>query len=438
MARRFPGMLSLAAFCAALLPAQTPLMQLPPNSILTRQQAEQIALANNPRIQIGELRAKVQHEAVREARSYQLPNANGDLTGVEANQASRISVGSLGAPRLLQHVGVGVDVSQLITDFGRTKNLVASAKLTEQARHADAEASREDITLSTDQVFFQALEAQATLAVAAQTVAARQTLVDQVSALTAAKLKSELDLSFAQVSLSQAKLLQLDARNDFDSAKAALSAVLGFEKPVDFQLADEVGNLPPLQPDVDALVQAALRDRPDLQSLRFTEQAAQRFSRAQRDRFFPTISALAVVGSTPVGSSLYFTPNWYGAAGINLSVPLFNGFRYSAQAAQASIQIQVETERERELRDVVVRDVRAAWLNANTAFQRVSVAGELLKQSNTALDLAQTRYKLGLSSIVELSQAQLQQTQAAIADANARAAYGLAIASLKFQTGENR
>jgi len=438
MAQRFLLALSLAACCSSLLRAQTQLMQLPPNATLTRQQAEQIAIANNPRIQIGELQAKLQHEAVREARSYGLPNANGDLTGVEANQASRISAGSLGAPRLLQHVGAGVEVSQLITDFGHTRNLVASAKLTEQARQADAQASREDIILAADQVFFQALEAQATLAVAAETVAARQTLVNQVSALTASKLKSELDLSFAQVNLSQAKLLQLDARNNLDSAKAALIAVLGLDRAVDFRLADEAGNLPPVPPDVEALVQTALRDRPDLQSLRLTEQAARRFSRAQQDRFFPTISALAVAGTTPVGSNSYFSPNWYGAAGINLSIPIFTGFRYSAQTAEASIQIRVETERERELRDTVVRDVHAAWLNANTAFQRVSVAGELLQESNTALDLAQTRYKLGLSSIVELSQAQLQQTQAAIGDANARSEYGFAIASLSFQTGENR
>jgi outer membrane protein len=437
MRRSLIGMLGPAASFAGFLWAQTGPAPLPQNSALTRQQAEQIALVNNPSIQIGALRAKVQHQVVRETRSNELPNVNGSLTGVEANEASRISVGSLGAPRLLQHVGAGVDVSQLISDFGHTRDLVASAKLTEQARQADAQASREDIVLATDQVFFQALEAQATLAVAAQTVASRQTLVDQVSALTASKLKSDLDLSFAQVSLSQAKLLQLDARNNLNGAKAALSAVLGFDKAVDYQLVEEAGNLPALPSDLDGLVQTALRDRPDLQALRFTRQAAQRFSRAQHEQFFPTISALGVLGSTPVGSSLYFNSNWYGAAGINVSIPLFNGFRYEAQASEAALQIRVETERERVLRDVVVRDVRAAWLNANTALERVTVAGDLLKESNTALDLAQTRYRLGLSSIVELSQAQLAQTQAAIGDANARAQYSFAIASLKFQTGEN-
>lgn len=415
--------------------AQTSSSVVKPTS-LTRQQAEQIALANNPRIHVSQLLAKIQHQVVRQRQADELPNLNGELTAVEANEASRISAGALTASRLLEHAGMGVQLSQLVTDFGRTRNLVVSAKLQEKARLADAEASREDIVLATDQVFFQTLEAQATLSVAKQTVAARQSLADQVSALTASKLKSDLDLSFVQVNLSQAKLLQLDAQNNLDAAKAALSEVLGYDKQTDYQLVeDNGGHLPILPPDPEPLITTALDNRPDLQSLRFSEQAARKFSRAQHEQLLPTISALGIVGATPVGSSQYFTSNWYGAVGVNMNVPIFNGFRYHAQAAEAALQSQAASENTRALRDRVVRDVRTAWLNANTALQRVTVTGELLKQANLALDLAQTRYQLGLSSIVELSQAQLQQTQAAIGNANARSQFSFAVSYLQFQTG---
>jgi outer membrane protein len=172
--------------------------------------------------------------------------------------------------------------------------------------------------------------------------------------------------------------------------------------------------------------------------LQFTEESEQKFSRAQHDQLRPTVSAIAAVGATPVGSSQYFNSNWYGAAGLNVTIPIFNGFRYSAQAAEADLQAKATAERGRDLRNQIFRDVRTAWLNANTALQRVTVAEELLKQAGTALDLAQTRYQLGLSSIVELSQAQLQETQAAIGNANARSQYSFAIATLQFQTGESR
>jgi outer membrane protein len=204
---------------------------------------------------------------------------------------------------------------------------------------------------------------------------------------------------------------------------------------MNYKLVAGTDPLAALPPDATPLIASAIQNRPDLQSLQWNEQAARKYSRAQHEQLLPTISALGTVGKTPVGSSQYFPTDWYGAVGVNMNVPIFNGFRYTAEASQASLEAKAATERTRDLRDQVVRDVRTAWLNANTALQRVTVTGELLRQANLALNLAQTRYNLGLSSIVELSQAQLQQTQAAISDANARSQYGFAMADLRFQTG---
>jgi len=89
----------------------------------------------------------------------------------------------------------------------------------------------------------------------------------------------------------------------------------------------------------------------------------------------------------------------------------------------------------RDMQDTVARDVRTAWLDANSSFQSLAVTDQLLSEANEALDLAQSRYKLGLSSIVELSQAQLNQTQAQIQETSARYDYQAQIATLNFQLG---
>ena len=142
------------------------------------------------------------------------------------------------------------------------------------------------------------------------------------------------------------------------------------------------------------------------------------------------------MGGTPTGSTQYVTTNWYGAVGGNLSIPIFNGFRLTAQASEASLQAQVASEKTRALRDQVARDVRTAWLDANTALLRVTVTEELVREVNTALDLAQTRYRLGLSSIVELSQAELQQTQGGDKPMQMHAPqYAIAIAAINFEIG---
>lgn len=85
---------------------------------------------------------------------------------------------------------------------------------------------------------------------------------------------------------------------------------------------------------------------------------------------------------------------------------------------------------------MIARDVWTAVLNAQMAYQRIGVSKQLLDQANTALELAQARYKVGLSGIVDLTQAQLAQTEAEIGLTNARFAYQTALAVVAYQTGQ--
>ncbi len=405
------------------------------HSRLTQADAERLAIKNNPRVSVARLLALAQHQVVRETRAAELPTGTADITAVDAENGSRISAGSLTASRLFEHAGAGGGFTQLITDFGRTGNLIASSKLQEKAQNANAMATTEDIVLAADQAFFNALQAQALLKVAQQNVDTRQTTETQVSELTKNKLKSTLDLSFADVNLSQAKLLLLDAQNNVDSSMAALDAVLGLDQQVAYDLLDDNSPLNAPPPDADQLLQLAFQQRPDLRALTYSQQAAVKYSRAQRDQMLPSISASGTAGSVPIRPAEYYLTNWWGGIGVNMSIPIFNGFLYSAQAKEASIRAQAASEQSRDLRDRIVRDVRTAWLAANTAYQRVAVTDELLREANLALQLAQTRYQLGLSSIVELSQAQFQQTDAAIGNADARYQYRVALATLNYQTG---
>jgi outer membrane protein len=402
---------------------------------LTRADAEQMAIKKNPRVSVGRLLAQAQHQVVRESRAAELPTVNASITAEDAEDGSRISAGSLTASRLFEHAGAGGGFTQLITDFGRTRNLVASSRLQEKAQNANSLATQEDIVVATDQAYYNALQAQALLKVAEQNVSTRQTTQSQISEMTKNKLKSTLDLSFANVNSSQAQLLLLDAQNNADATMAALDAVLGLDRQVTYQLVEEDTPLQPPPPNADQLVQLGLRQRPDLQASIYSQQAAVKFSRAQRDQMLPTISAAGTAGSVPIRPAPYYTNNWWGAIGVNMNIPIFNGFLYSSQAKEASIRAQAVGEQSRDLRDQVARDIRTSWLAANTSFRRVAVTAELLKQANLSLSLAETRYEMGLSSIVELSQAQYQQTDAAIGNTNAQYQYSLALAKLNYQIG---
>jgi outer membrane protein len=222
-----------------------------------------------------------------------------------------------------------------------------------------------------------------------------------------------------------------------------LTAVLGLDKQIRYELIEENTQLPAPPPDIDVLTNLALQQRPDLQALTYNQMAAEKFRRAQRDLLLPSINALGVLGGTPVRpdcvdgvcSPNYFTSSWFGAVGVNMNIPIFNGFLFTAQASEANFNAKAAAESARDLHDVVVRDVRTAWLSANTAFQRVGVAAELSKEADLSLSLAQSRYQLGLGSIVELSQGQLQQADAAIGYVNAQYQYRLALSTLNFEIG---
>jgi len=401
---------------------------------LTLQYAEKLALKNNPQITVARLNALAFQQVTRETRSLLLPNATVNLTAVDSHENSRISAGGLNNPIIFERAAVGTTVSQLLTDFGRTTNLLSSSSLRAKAEAQNALATANQITLAADQAFYSVLQAKAVLTVAQQTVNERQVLADQVETLAKNKLKSQLDVSFAQVSLAEAKLLLLDAQNDESASQANLSAVLGFPALQNFDLQDDTQPAPLPPPEIDNLIVQAFNNRPELAALEFEYQAAQKFRNAERDLVLPTISALGAVGAAPVRDD--HLTNWYGAVGVNMQIPVFNGFLFSARAQEASLHAQAEQQRLLDLRDRIARDVRTSWLNANNTYHRMDVTQQLIQQASLALDLAQTRYTLGLSSIIELSQAQLQQTQAQISNAQAGYQYRIALAELRYQIAQ--
>jgi outer membrane protein len=403
---------------------------------LTIQEAEAIGLKSNPQITVGKLQALQSQEYVREVRSALLPTFSINLTGVGADGGSRLAAGFLTNGRMFSRVAGGITASQLITDFGRTPNLVSSSRYEAKAADENAVATKQQIILAVDQAFYSTLETKALLAVAVETVKARQTLVDQVQALTNAKLKSDLDLSFAKVQIARAQLLQLEAKNNYDASLSTLSAILGYPDRQDFVPVEPPMQVTPPALDPAPLIQQALDLRPEVRGMRDEVVASEKFERAEHDLFWPTVNALGVVGQAPIRD-----PNitsWYGAAGVNVNIPVFNGFLFSARAKSADYATEAKRKQLQDLQDNVARDVRNAWLETGKAYERLSVTQQLREEADLGLQLAQARYKLGLSSIVEYTQAELQKTDADIQDTDAHYQYLLSQIQLAYQMGLTR
>ena len=85
-----------------------------------------------------------------------------------------------------------------------------------------------------------------------------------------------------------------------------------------------------------------------------------------------------------------------------------------------------------------IHDVRTAGLNLNYALEQLDLTAKYYENASHALELVDARYKLGSSSIVELSQAQLNATQADIAHTSAKYDCAIQRAILNFQIGAER
>jgi outer membrane protein len=424
----------LATFCCCLLNAQ----QTAP--ALTLQQAQDLALKNQPKLLASEAYAQHAGQLVREAKSAYYPSINGEITGSQANNGARIGAGFMTDSRLFNRFGYGLEVSQLITDSGRTPNLVASSKLQEQSSEKDIQATRDNVLLAVDQAYYDALLARSLVRVAQQTVAARQAVVDQVSELTKNKLKSDVDLSFAQVNLSDAKLMLIRAQNQLQGAYADLAQAMGTDQSVAYQLQDAPLASGPA-PSPEPLIQQAYNLRPELASLRLQRESYEKFLYAERDLKRPTVNFNLVGGSLPFivpGNANSDIPYGYEGAAINVQIPIFNGHLFSARREAAQYRLNATTERVRDLEQQIARDVRVAWGRSQTAYQAIAATQQLLKQANLALSLAQGRYQLGLSSIVELTQAQLAQTQAEVQYTQAQYGYQESYAFLQYTLGSLR
>jgi len=217
--------------------------------------------------------------------------------------------------------------------------------------------------------------------------------------------------------------------------RALLSSALGEVRDSHFSLTDVA--LPgPLSDDAETSVTEALGSRPELNAAKLNQSASERFAEAERRLRYPSLSAVGAVGAIPVHHQNL--TNQYGAAGLNISIPFLNGGLYAARREEAAYRAR-QSEKEAEVIALQISSgVRVAWIDADNAWRRLDITTKLVDQAATTLRLANARYEIGLSGILELTQAELAQTSAQLAAASAKYDYLARLAALKYATGAYR
>lgn len=433
MTLRAFAILYLLGISTALCWGQQPPTSAQPDK-LTLDQAESIAVANQPRLLAAQLRARASAQRIRQARSGLMPTVQFNATGaLAADTGTATAVGNITTSSLSNRFAYGGSLAQLITDFGRTSALIGSTRDTAAAQTDLATLTRAQVRLNVRENYFRVLGAEAILRAARAAQANRQLVSRQLDALAQSELRSTLDVNFAKVLESEADLAVVRAESGVAQERVMLATAMGISQPIRSALVDVSPRGEVLPPSPDDLQHQALMQRADLGAAQSEEKASKEFALSERRLSYPSLNILGAAGQIPYHDHTLHDD--YAAAGFNLNIPIFNGNLFAARRSEAELESRARTRDTQELRLQVNEQVRNAWYRANEAFRSLDVTARLVAQSKEALRLAQDRYQAGLGSIVELNEAQLNETSAEISAADASYTYLTRRAELDFVAG---
>ena len=399
---------------------------------MTLMQLTDLALRRNPRTRLGWAAIRASEAGVELARAGYWPQIDATFTG----QRSR-ALNFSGQPANIQtRYGASVSLSYLLWDFGARSGTLEQGKFELAAARLTQDQTLQDVILQVEQAYYQVLGLQAVVEVNRQSLQDAQTNLKAAQDRRASGLATVGDVYKAEAALAGSRLAVQQAEGQLASSRGALATAIGESPDTPLALAawdDRPAHEMPAQ-SVASLIDEARNARPELLAAKSQEQAAAAKLTAIRGSGLPTLNFDANTGRTrvlDVGDSSQFN------AMLTLKVPLFAGFGDRAAIHQAEAQLDSTRASNDDLRSQVELQVWQSYQNLRTAAATLDSSAAQLRNASLAADVSNARYKSGLETILDvlstqttLANARVQQVQARLDWAAARAALGHAVGGL--------
>ena len=295
-------------------------------------------------------------------------------------------------------------LTQSIFDQVARRNWQAS-KEEERAAQLSAKDARELVVLAVGGSYLQAVATAARMDSQRAQVANADAIYQQAQVRKAAGTNARIDVTRSQVELQteQQRLSSLEA--DLRKQKIALARLMGLPQDRELELSEPLAFSEAPAPDVNALVQQALKQRSDLQALQAQVTAAERVLSAARAERLPSAGvngSYGVIGPNPTSTHGVF------AVTGSVNVPIWQGGRVRGDIQQAEATLNQRQAELADQRGRIEQDVRTALIEYEAASGQVKVALSNRSLANDTLSQARDRFGAGVATTVEVVQAQQQ------------------------------
>ncbi len=402
---------------------------------LSLDEAIEVALHNHPAIREFKERSLSARAQIGVSRANLLPQVTHTSSYFYGNSIPSTSLNiTAGAGRFASSAGNINDftvhsfqVNQLLYDFGKTLGQIGQSKALYDAAKMDLANIRQQVALDAKTAFFGYLAAARAVKVSEENLRLNEDLVRQAKGFYQVGTKARIDVTTAEANLYTAQSDLITARNNLQIAQVALMTALGLKSWPYVGLSYQLETRPKLM-DLAEAKDTALAQRPDYRKNKFQQEADQQAVRTARAGYLPTLysQGLQNTQGKPYGD---MRGTW--SLSLNASVPLFEGLATKYSVQQAKANLRATQANAQVLSQDINKEVEQSCLNVRAAAEKTRAAAKGQEAAKENWDLAQGRYKAGVGSIIEVTDAQVKYFNAELS--YIRSVYDLKVAEAQLE-----
>jgi outer membrane protein len=419
-------------------PLRSSAAEAPTDAPLTLDAAIHLVRENNPALKAAAEEMSAADARVTRSRSAYFPQITASAGYTWLDPVSEVSFGG-GAPlQFMPHDNYDAKVTARATllDFGKRGNNVDLALTGKKTAEHSLELARRELSWQTVQLFYGILFLHENLRVEEKQIAALNKALEYSTKRYQAGAATPFDLFSTKVRIAAARNRTLDLEHELRRSELNLRRLTGITENKPLMLQGSFAVTPTGSRTESGLVAQALEQRLELQLSRENERAA------QLHRSLATKEGMPVVtGSISYGTSNGYQPDIHEmrnnvSGNLNLEIPLFTGFRTSAERQESAAQLRAATQKRLDTEQQVKTDVEETLHALQTASEKMKTTEVQVQQAELAAKHARARYENGMATALDLLDTEASLSQAELARLQAAYAYVLNNYTLKRATGE--